>query len=1016
MRILLAASASYHPPKGGSTRSNLVWLRALAGKGHEVLIVCGADSPAGGEILVDGLRIRPFPNLNREGFRLQEAIAGFAPDFVLVSSEDLSHNLLREAHKAARHRLVYLAHTPQWFPFGPEAWYPDAAASKLLLDALAIVAIGESTARYIERHLGRLPNIVHPALYGDAPWPLFSNFHRRTALLINPSTVKGLPIFLALADRHPGIQFLALRGWGTTPQDLEALRARPNVEVLDTVADIDTVFARASVLLAPSLWYEGFGLVVTEAMLRGIPALAADHGGLKDAAHASSFRLPVAPIERWLPDMDATGMPLAELPPQPLEPWSQALLKLLDDPAAYEAESRLSRDSAAALASSVSPDDLEALLLTLRPSPKRILLVHNSLYYPGAGGGDKSNRLLMEAFAELGHAVQVFTRLESFGPSAHNAYVQELRKRGIAFQEHARGLTFTRNQVNVDVVSRETNLRAALRDSIDSFRPDIIFCSTDDPAHLFFETALRHSSARVVFLVRATIALPFGGDASTLNAERTERLKEADAVLCVSEYVARYCREQGGLDAIHLPISLPDHRQPPDVGRYGNPYVTLINPSDVKGLPILLGLADALPEIDFAAVPSWGTTPKDLTALRARSNITLLDPVEDITEVLKLTRVTLVPSLWAEARSRMVLESLSRGVPVLASDVGGLREAMCGVDYVLPVNPILKYRPAVSEQMVPEAEVPAQDLGPWVEALSHVLRTESNWSALSRQGREAGLAYLNSISAKPIDAKMDDLLRRPKRAPSAARAMNSLSPVKRRLLAVRIQQAASRRGSAIFARQWGNPAGTPVYLFPWAGATPVSWDFLDASEFHFTAIQPPSHGTFVERADAIVQAFRQSPPTPNALFCGHSMGAALAFEVARQIPPSALVVSSCRAPHLRQGWVPPPAPDAAQLKDDLVSLGGLTRQEAESLPPSLIEALQADLDSFRNYQYTPAAPLSIPITALCGNSEPHLSPDQVEAWRAETKGTFRFESISGSHFWLKQNPSRLLDALREHAT
>jgi len=41
----------------------------------------------------------------------------------------------------------------------------------------------------------------------------------------------------------------------------------------------------------------------------------------------------------------------------------------------------------------------------------RILLAHNSLYYPSYGGGDKSNRLLMEALAGRGHAVRVVARV-----------------------------------------------------------------------------------------------------------------------------------------------------------------------------------------------------------------------------------------------------------------------------------------------------------------------------------------------------------------------------------------------------------------------------------------------------------------------------------------------------------------------------------------------------------------------------------------------------------------------------
>ena len=34
MRILLAANASYVPPRGGATRSNLSWMDRLAEAGH----------------------------------------------------------------------------------------------------------------------------------------------------------------------------------------------------------------------------------------------------------------------------------------------------------------------------------------------------------------------------------------------------------------------------------------------------------------------------------------------------------------------------------------------------------------------------------------------------------------------------------------------------------------------------------------------------------------------------------------------------------------------------------------------------------------------------------------------------------------------------------------------------------------------------------------------------------------------------------------------------------------------
>ena len=42
MRILLTANASYVPPRGGSTRSNLVWLEYLASRGHDCRVVAPA--------------------------------------------------------------------------------------------------------------------------------------------------------------------------------------------------------------------------------------------------------------------------------------------------------------------------------------------------------------------------------------------------------------------------------------------------------------------------------------------------------------------------------------------------------------------------------------------------------------------------------------------------------------------------------------------------------------------------------------------------------------------------------------------------------------------------------------------------------------------------------------------------------------------------------------------------------------------------------------------------------------
>ncbi|HPT27874.1 MAG TPA: hypothetical protein PLZ95_15765, partial [Bryobacteraceae bacterium] len=65
MKVLLTSNASYDPPKGGSTRGNLAWLRHLAGVGHEVRVVSAAE--ADGERVVDGMAVRGVRNLAFRG-------------------------------------------------------------------------------------------------------------------------------------------------------------------------------------------------------------------------------------------------------------------------------------------------------------------------------------------------------------------------------------------------------------------------------------------------------------------------------------------------------------------------------------------------------------------------------------------------------------------------------------------------------------------------------------------------------------------------------------------------------------------------------------------------------------------------------------------------------------------------------------------------------------------------------------------------------------------------------------
>ena len=138
--------------------------------------------------------------------------------------------------------------------------------------------------------------------------------------------------------------------------------------MLEPVKQIEDVLSQARCLLMPSLWYEGFGLIAMEALLRGVPVIASDSGGLAEAKRGTGYLLKVRPVERYEMIFDDTGMPRAVVGEQPIEEWAGALERLLTDEAEYWAESRRSRDAARTFVSGLDAGALGRYLETLTPT------------------------------------------------------------------------------------------------------------------------------------------------------------------------------------------------------------------------------------------------------------------------------------------------------------------------------------------------------------------------------------------------------------------------------------------------------------------------------------------------------------------------------------------------------------------------------------------------------------------------------------------------------------------------
>ncbi len=667
----------------------------------------------------------------------------------------------------------------------------------------------------------------------------------------------------------------------------------------------------------------------------------------------------------------------------------------------------------------------------------RILLASNAQYFPAHGGGERSNRTLIEALAGRGHNCLVVTRAERFGDEGAARLRESLGDRGISTTTIADGLMFELGGLPVIAATNPVSFRAFFTSHKNEFAPDVIIASTDDPAQLLLEAALEDATARTVFLARATVALSFGPDAAFLSREKTDLLREADAVICVSDYVASYVQQHSGIRALHLPIALPEPGPHPKVGRFDNEFVTLVNPCAVKGLSVFLELAKACPRLKFAAVPTWGTTSEDRAALEAQPNVAILPKVDRIDDLFNRTRVLLAPSLWAEARSRIVVEAMLAGVPVVASKLGGLPEAKMHVPYILPVRPIDGYTSKLNEQMVPIANVPPQPIEPWRDALERLTGDRSHWEELSALGRSTALHYAETTTVEPFERFIGELRRKPRRARAAAQMLPSeqlrhLSPERRRLLEIKLR-AKSAAIEPVLPLGGGKPADRlRVFCFPHAGggaSTFRSWRDLWKGFAEIAPVQYPGHenrkgepfaASFFDLVYQLKMELRGVLVGPFLLF-GHSMGAAIAFELARQLVadevrlPLGLIASSARAPLYRLHHQPGADPHPDELLLQLRRLGGLP-VEAESNPrfvATILPALTADTGLYRRYVYEEGAPLPFPILAVGGESDPQVDATHLESWRRHTSAGFGMRQFPGGHFYHRDAETSLFEAVRE---
>jgi medium-chain acyl-[acyl-carrier-protein] hydrolase len=224
--------------------------------------------------------------------------------------------------------------------------------------------------------------------------------------------------------------------------------------------------------------------------------------------------------------------------------------------------------------------------------------------------------------------------------------------------------------------------------------------------------------------------------------------------------------------------------------------------------------------------------------------------------------------------------------------------------------------------------------------------------------------------------------------------------------------------------------GIRLFCFPHAGAGSLAyqeWSRLLPPSIQVLPVLPPGREMRLREApythiepyvEDLAEALAPELRAPYALF-GHSLGALVAFELARRVrasgltAPAHLFVSGRIAPQItehRRVLHRLPADDLAR---EVTALGGLPRQIDLGDPRlgHLLTALRADLTVNETYAFRAEPVLGTAVTALGGTADPRVNDGELTAWCAQTTGKFALRTYQGGHFYLTEHRRALLSLI-----
>jgi medium-chain acyl-[acyl-carrier-protein] hydrolase len=222
-----------------------------------------------------------------------------------------------------------------------------------------------------------------------------------------------------------------------------------------------------------------------------------------------------------------------------------------------------------------------------------------------------------------------------------------------------------------------------------------------------------------------------------------------------------------------------------------------------------------------------------------------------------------------------------------------------------------------------------------------------------------------------------------------------------------------------------------LFCFPYAGGSAElyrSWQRWFPPEIDICLVHLPGRGRRISeqaftRAMALVNEIAnrmvEHINVPYALY-GHSMGALISFELARELcrrgnpGPRHVFVSGRSAPHWPRTQMATFQLSDDEFKAELSRLNGTPRDVLASpeLMELFISLLRADFEIVETYEFHPTERLSCPITVYGGLHDEHVPIESCRAWQEQTSAVCKIRMVDGDHFFIRTPRTDFVAAFR----